>query len=95
MRELKRSIARYLMELNGVKRLNKRDKENPLKTDKFGVPLKTSYFALHWREYLDPLSAYRRELEAKQIRHARAMTIRYKKPFPVAWPAGKHGYSVN
>lgn len=53
MRELKRSIARYLMQLQGIERINKKQYRvadgNGADTGK-----RTSYFALHWKEYLDP-----------------------------------------
>lgn len=53
MRELKRSIARHLMQLHGVTQINKRQFTE---TDAKGVPHKRSYFSRHWREYLDPES---------------------------------------
>lgn len=40
MRELKRSIARHMMEVAGVKQINKRDKENPMRTNRYGIPQK-------------------------------------------------------
>ena len=53
MRELKRSIARHLMQLHGVMRINK---PQFTETRKDGIAVKRSYFARHWREYLDPES---------------------------------------
>ena len=53
MRELKRSIARHLMKLQGIERINKKQfrvyNGNGANTGK-----RQSYFARHWREYLDP-----------------------------------------
>lgn len=89
MRELKRSIARHLMDVAGVRQKNKRNKENPLKTDKWGAPIKTSYFALHWQEYLDPQSPYRKALEREQYRQAARFYQRFKKPVRAAWPCCK------
>lgn len=53
MRELKRSIARHLMQLHGVTRINK---PQFTETRKDGIAVKRSYFSRHWREYLDPES---------------------------------------
>lgn len=52
MRELKRSIARYLMQLDGIEKINKRrftidDPKHP-NNDK-----KVSFFSLHWKEYMN------------------------------------------
>jgi len=53
MRELKRSIARYLMQLQGIEQINKKRfmeyDENGKATGK-----RVSYFSRHWREYIDP-----------------------------------------
>lgn len=89
MREIKRNIARHMMEVAGVKQKNKRNKENPMKTDKWGVPIKTSYFALHWREYLNPDSSYRKSLERQQLSMAARLYRRVYKPVRAAWPCCK------
>lgn len=89
MREIKRNIARHMMEVAGVKQINKRDKENPMKTNKWGVPLKTSYFALHWKEYLDPKSSFRKSLEQQQLSQAARLYRRTYKPVRAAWPCCK------
>ena len=89
MREIKRNIARHMMEVAGVKQKNKRNKENPLKTDKWGVPIKTSYFALHWKEYLNPNSSYRKALEREQLGVAARLYRRVYKPVRAAWPCCK------
>ena len=89
MREIKRNIARHMMEVAGVKQKNKRNKENPMKTDKWGVPIKTSYFALHWREYLNPNSSYRKALERQQLSMAARLYRRVYKPVRAAWPCCK------
>ena len=89
MREIKRNIARNMMEVAGVKQKNKRNKENPMKTDKWGVPIKTSYFALHWREYLNPNSSYRKALERQQLSMAARLYRRVYKPVRAAWPCCK------
>jgi hypothetical protein len=89
MREIKRNIARHMMEVAGVKQKNKRNKENPMKTDKWGVPMKTSYFALHWREYLNPNSSYRKALERQQLSMAARLYRRVYKPVRAAWPCCK------
>ena len=86
MRELKRSIARHLMEMNGIAQINKRNKENLMKTDKWGTPIKTSYFALHWREYLDPKSPYRKSLENKLRAHAARQSNMAGKRIMPGWP---------
>lgn len=89
MREIRRNIARHMMEVAGVKQKNKRNKENPLKTDKWGVPIKTSYFALHWKEYLNPNSSYRKALEREQLGVAARFYRRVYKPVRAAWPCCK------
>ena len=89
MREIKRNIARHMMQVAGVKQMNKRNKENPLKTDKWGTPIKTSYFALHWKEYLNPNSPYRKALEREQLSLAARAYRRFYKPVRAAWPCCK------
>ena len=66
MRELRRSIARNLMEMHGIEQINKK---------KFSVPFvrnskKRSYFSLHWRDYLNPESDQRKDLRKKLERRA-------------------------
>jgi len=89
MRELKRSIARHMMEVAGVKQINKRDKENPMRTNRYGIPKKASYFSLHWKEWLDPNSAYRKSLEREQLSVAASLYRRMYKPVRAAWPCCK------
>lgn len=52
MRELKRSIARHLMKLDGIEHMNKKlymvHDKNGNTTGK-----RQSFFARHWREYLN------------------------------------------
>ena len=59
MRELKRSVARHLMEMHGISQINKK---------KFMVPgsrTKRSYFSMHWRDYLNPKSEQRKYLRKR------------------------------
>ena len=86
MRELKRSIARHLMEMNGIAQINKRNKENPMRRDRYGRTPKASYFSLHWREYLDPASPYRKSLENKLRADAARQTRMYGKGVMPGWP---------
>ena len=89
MRELKRSIARHMMEVAGVKQINKRDKENPMRTNRYGIPKKTSYFSLHWKEWLDSKSSFRKSLEREQLSVAARLYRRVYKPVRAAWPCCK------
>lgn len=73
-RQIKRSIARHLMEMHGVTQINKKQYTRPAKGRDLrqrNKGKKVSFFALHWRDYLDPTSAYRKNLEAHLKRDAR------------------------
>lgn len=73
MRELKRSIARHLMKLQGVERINKKQfllRDN----DGHATGKRTSYFALHWREYLDPTNTFHKRAVAK-LKTARGRVV--------------------
>ena len=63
MRDLKRSIARAMMESQGIPRINK--KRPVQKGDK--VEYK-SFFAQHWREFLDPNSKWNKRSKAMKRR---------------------------
>lgn len=73
MRELKRSIARHMMELHGVEQINKQKYTRPVKEGEIDRGKKTSYFALHWKNYLNPASPERKDLHKKlRVQNARA-----------------------
>ena len=83
-RQIKRSIARHLMEMHGITQINKKQFTRPAKRrglfqKNYGK--KVSFFALHWRDYLNPASAYRKSLEAQLKREARRHGG--KAPWPV------------
>lgn len=59
MRELKRSVARHLMDLYGIKQVNRKKYSE---TRKDGVVVKRSYFAKNWRKFLDPESDLHKSL---------------------------------
>ena len=83
-RQIKRSIARYLMEMHGITQINKKQFTQPAKQlnpRQRNDGKKVSFFALHWRDYLDPTSAYRKNLEAQLKREARRHGN--KAPWPV------------
>ena len=92
-RELKRSIARRMMEIHGVKRINKKNRIDYRKESKDN-PKKVSFFSLHWKEYLDPESEYRKDLANK----LKTMTARYNRAngthFYPPWPVTKFGTDV-
>ena len=75
MRELKRSIARHLMEMHGQRQINKRRFDAPARKPGRGpihpgVGRKVSFFAMHWKDYLNPESVYRKDLEKNLKRQA-------------------------
>ena len=81
-RQIKRSIARHLMEIHGVTRINKKQFTRPAKGRgrlQRNDGKKVSFFALHWRDYLNPASTYRKSLEAQLKREAALQTRRYHK----------------
>ena len=96
MRDIERSIARHLMELHGVKNINRKKfrrkaKSGKIKTfqdlqDKMNEGKKVSFFALHWKEYLDPESSYRKDMERQLKRDALLQTKKYGKPVTAPWP---------
>lgn len=96
MRELKRSIARHLMEMHGVTQINKKNHWRPNKKGQSAFEQqnsgkKVSFFALHWKDYLNPDSLYRKDLEWKlKLKAARQSRVRgrdVQNPWPVprAW----------
>ena len=95
MRSMKRRLARHMMELNGIEQINKK-KFEPRSTKEGhdveampGPGKKASYFANHWRDYLDPESAERKALHAKLLRDAaREKRKDPKKPVLRPWPCG-------
>ena len=50
MREIKRKIARHMMELAGIEHINLK----MTTVDARGKVEKHSYFAKHWKAYMDP-----------------------------------------
>lgn len=96
MRDIKRSIARHLMEMHGVEKINKKNRWKPVKAGKAGNEKSTfqqqndgkmvSFFSLHWKEYLDPESKYRKDLERQLKREAIRQTRAYGKPVTAPWP---------
>lgn len=69
MRELKRSIARHMMELHGMEQINKKKFSRPFKPGELDKGKRTSFFALHWKAYLNPESKERKALHAALRRH--------------------------
>lgn len=86
MREMKRRIARHMMELAGIEKINKRRFDAPARkiaTGDNGAPKldrKASYFALHWKAYLDPESKEREALHNKLRREAALAARRDPRP---------------
>lgn len=89
MRELKRSIARHLMEMHEVTNINKKKFNRPSKDPEKNDTRKVSFFALHWREYLDPKSKYRKSLEGSLRRSAALQSRKYNKRVIAPWPVTK------
>ena len=92
IRSLKRSIARNLMELHGVDQINKKKHWKPNRTggrkslyQQQNDGRKVSFFSLHWKEYLDPESKLRKNLEAGLKREALRQTRAYGKPVTAPW----------
>lgn len=104
---MERQIARHMMELADIDQINKKKFKAPNKKAK-GLRLKpddgrkTSYFALHWRAYLDPESNERKALHSKLLREfemeLRKKPTRRIKPTRVPrilpWPTGHRLESV-
>lgn len=71
MRSMRRQIARHMMELAEIEKINKKRFDVDIgKPGKPGQAIasaakKKSYFALHWKAYLDPESDERKALHAK------------------------------
>ena len=86
MRDIKRRIARHLMEMHGVEQINKKKYIQRAKDGHADGVRKKSFFALHWREYLDPASDYRKDLEKKLKRAAARQGAIEGKPVRAAWP---------
>ena len=91
MRDIKRSIARHLMEMHGIDQINKKKHWKP--TNKGGSKFQqqndgkmVSFFSLHWKEYLDPESKLRKSLEAGLKRDALRQTRAYGKLVTAPWP---------
>ena len=80
MRELKRSIARHLMQIHGMEQINKPKYTRPGTSDN---NKKASFFALNWRDYLNPES-HQRDALHKMLRrkypHVPGATL------PGVWP---------
>ena len=90
MRDIKRRIARHLMEMHGVEKINRKQYIPRVNKSGGGKPpvtiRKQSFFALHWREYLDPASDYRKDLENKLKRAANWRSLATGKHVEPAWP---------
>ncbi|MBO7385658.1 MAG: hypothetical protein J6U63_04900 [Clostridia bacterium] len=93
MRELKRSIARHMMELHGIDKINKKKHWKPAKRGKHSSEYQkqndgrmVSFFSLHWKEYLDPESKLRKNLENGLKREAIRQSRAYGKPVQPQWP---------
>ena len=85
IRSLKRSVARCIMEIDGMAQINKKKCRKPeSKSTK-----KVSFFSLHWKEYLNPKSIYRKNLTARLQRDAARQTRAYGKLVKAPWPASK------
>lgn len=69
MRELERSVARTLMNIHGIKQINKKKFQEEDRGKK-------SYFALHWRDYLNPKSDQRKDLRRRLERAAIRMGVK-------------------
>lgn len=88
-RQIKRSIARHLMEMHGVTRINRKQFTRPAKGRgqlQRNDNKKVSFFALHWRDYLNPASTYRKSLEGQLKREAARQTRQYQKLVKAPWP---------
>lgn len=86
---MKCRLARHMMELNGIEQINKKKIEARRMVRGIETPAKTSYFAKHWRDYLDPESKERKALHAKlMLEAARAKRREPKKLVLRPWPCG-------
>lgn len=93
MRSLRRSIARHLMEMHGVDQINKKKHWKSNRTgrrkslyQKQNDGKMVSFFSLHWKEYLDPESNYRKDLERQLKLEAIRQTRACSKPVKASWP---------
>lgn len=98
MRELKRSIARHLMEMHGMTQINKKQHWKPTSTggrksqfQQHNDGRMVSFFSLHWKEYLNPESKLRKSLESGLKRDAIRKSRLYGKPFKAPWPVPRRG----
>lgn len=93
-RDIKRNMARRMMEIHGARQINKKKYFHPMQTDANGNSKKVSFFALHWKDYLNPESDYRKDLDRK----LKAMTARFNRThgthFHAPWPVSKYGSDV-
>lgn len=85
MREIKRQIARHLMEMHGVEQINKK-KYQDKRSKNPDSARKVSFFALHWKEYLDPESGYRKDLERQLKRQVARQSLAGRKQLTAPWP---------
>jgi len=93
MRDIERNIARHLMEMHGMKKINKKNRWKPSNSKKNKSLYQqqndgkmVSFFSLHWKEYLDPQSKYRKALESELKREAIRQSRAYGKPVKAPWP---------
>lgn len=92
-RSLKRSIARHLMEMAGVRQINKKTHRRPPKPSKHQGPFDrpdtgrlVSAFSMQWKAYLDPTSPQRKALEAQLKREAVLKSRQSGMKIRAAWP---------
>ena len=85
IRSLKRSIARHIMEIDGAYQINKKKYQRPKGKNLAEV----SFFSLHWKDYLNPNSVYRKNLTNRLLREAARQTRAYGKLVRAPWPAAK------
>lgn len=83
IRSLKRSVAHCIMEIDGITQINKKKCRKP------ESKREVSFFSLHWKDYLNPKSIYRKNLTAKLQREAARQTRVYGKLVKAPWPASK------
>lgn len=98
MRELKRSIARHLMQMHGMTQINKKKHWKPTSTGGRRSTFQqqndgkmVSFFSLHWKEYIDPKSNFRRSLETRLKRDALRRARALGKPVEAPWPVPRRG----
>lgn len=88
MRELKRSIARHMMEIHGIEQINKPKYTRPGKPGTPNNNKKASFFALNWKDYLNPESRQRESLHkmlrTREARYPRGNGKTTCSPWPLA-----------